>query len=204
MNKDVQIVLFFKNNTNYNATKLAATINEKIETLQEAMVLPQNATKKEEPIILFNQNKEYQLTLNYETMTFMYYQENAKKGKEILLQLLEIVEEEELEFIRIGYITSFELEHKKVKKAKELFFALEEVKEAEDFQLAWYSPVILKASKVNLWQKYLTDSMQTDKLIAIFDINTPVEEEYNITIDFVKDYLDGAEALVEKKIEGLK
>ena len=203
MNKDVQVVLFFKKDTFYNANQIAALINNEIEDLGEAMVLPQNAQKKDEPIILF-QNPKFQLTLNYETMTLMYYQENSKEGKKILLDLLELFDKEDLSFIRIGYITTYELEHKWIKKFKEKFFAMEEVQSSEDFQLAWYSPILLKGTKINLWQKYLTDSMQTNKLIVIYDVNTPVDEEYNISTEFVHDYLNGTEDLLEKKISELK
>lgn len=203
MNKDVQIVLFFNKNTYYNATRLAAKINEKVEILKEAMVLPQNSQKRDEPIILFNQNEDFQVTLNYEAMTLLYRKENSKEGKKVLLDLLEVILDEDLTFTRIGYISTNELPKKKVQLFKEEVFQVEEIKKSEDFQLSWYTPIMLNATKVNLWQKYLTDSMQTDKLIAIFDVNTPLEEEYLITMDFVDNYIEKVEELISKKIEGI-
>lgn len=203
MNKDVQIVLFFSKNTYYNATRLAAKINEKIEVLKEAMVLPQNGQKKDEPIILFNQNEDFQVTLNYEAMTLLYRSEKKEEGKKILLKLLEVILDEDLTFTRIGYISTNELAKKNVQLFKDSAFKIEEIKKSEDFQLSWYTPIMLSATKVNLWQKYLTDSMQTDKLIAIFDVNTPLEEEYLITIDFVDNFIEKTEELISKKIEGI-
>lgn len=203
MNKDVQIVLFFSKNTYYNATRLAAKINEKVEILKEAMVLPQNSQKRDEPIILFNQNEDFQVTLNYEAMTLLYRKEKSKEGKKVLLDLLEVILDEDLTFTRIGYISTNEMPKKKVQLFKDDVFQVEEIKKSEDFQLSWYTPIMLNATKVNLWQKYLTDSMQTDNLIAIFDVNTPLEEEYLITIDFVDNYIEKVEELISKKLEGI-
>lgn len=203
MNKDVQIVLFFSKNTYYNATRLAAKINEKVEILKEAMILPQNSQKRDEPIILFNQNEDFQVTLNYEAMTLLYRKEKSKEGKKVLLDLLEVILDEDLTFTRIGYISTNEMPKKKVQLFKDDVFQVEEIKKSEDFQLSWYTPIMLNATKVNLWQKYLTDSMQTDKLIAIFDVNTPLEEEYLITIDFVDNYIEKVEELISKKLEGI-
>ena len=42
---------------------------------------------------------------------------------------------------------------------------------------------------VNVWEKEMTDIMNGVEFVSVYDINTPIDEVYNITSEFLSDFL---------------
>ncbi len=201
MENNIQIVMFFSKNVSYNPTKIAAKINELIPLLGQPLILPPAKEDNGQPLIIFNQNNTFQLTTNLGSVSFIFLSEHLKEYKKIVLQVLDIFDKEDIGFSRIGYVASNALSKKDIAKFKKRIFKDEELLEAEDFQLAWYKSIILDGTKVNCWERYFTDHDQSDKLVSIFDINTPLNEEYNVSEDFVDRYISNCNKFIEDKLK---
>ena len=201
MKDNTQIVLFFSNNSTFNPTKIADKIIEEIPSLKQPMILPPNKEDIGAPVIIFNQNKEINITVSIVNIALIFYTDKLKDCKKIILKLLDIFDRDGVSFNRIGYISSNVLPKKEVKKLKNRIFKDEELINAEDFQVAWYKKVLLDGTKVNCWERYFTDVASNDNLMAVYDINTPVQEEYNINDEFVSLYIKNCQSFIDDKID---
>ena len=68
-----------------------------------------------------------------------------------------------------------------------------------EFQLSWYRKELIDSVSVNVWEKDLTDTMKGIELVSIFDINTPVDEAYNINSDFLRDFIKKCDKYIENR-----
>jgi hypothetical protein len=49
---------------------------------------------------------------------------------------------------------------------------------------------------VNVWEREMTDLMNGVELLSVYDINTPIDEEYNISSEFVKSFLKACDKYI--------
>ncbi len=197
MKDEKQIVLFFNKGTVVDNTQLAAKLSSKFSILGNAIVLPFNQKDPGQPLIIFNQGP-ISLTVNIADISFIYNRDKHKEYFDIVVDIIEYFEDLDYSFERLGYISTF-LHSKKEKEVfKEKVFKDEDMIGSE-FQLSWYTKELIDSVKVNVWEKEMTDLMNNVELVSIFDINTPMDEAYNITSDFVKDFLKQCDKYIENK-----
>lgn len=197
MKDEKQIVLFFNKGTVVDNTQLAAKLSSKFSILGNAIVLPFNQKDPGQPLIIFNQGP-ISLTVNIADISFIYNSDKHKEYFDIVVDIIEYFEDLDYSFERLGYISTF-LHSKKEKEVfKEKVFKDEDMIGSE-FQLSWYTKELIDSVKVNVWEKEMTDLMNNVELVSIFDINTPMDEAYNITSDFVKDFLKQCDKYIENK-----
>ena len=112
---------------------------------------------------------------------------------------MSFLEDEDLDFVRMGYISTFLSDEKTREKFKNNMFKDPEIMK-NDFQLSWYSKEHIDSVLVNVWEKHLTDFYNKVDFVSIFDINTPLDEEYNITSSFVDNFLKKCDKFVESRL----
>ena len=89
------------------------------------------------------------------------------------------------------------------KKDKEKYIDMEFKRKEEfegEFNVSKYKSVLIDSVRVNVWQRNLTDNLNGIPFVTVIDINTPIDEEYNITSEFVADFLPACDNFIEEII----
>lgn len=202
MKSEKQLVLFFRQGTEIDNVDLAAKLHSKFELLGEPIVLPFNQNNPVQPLIAF-QNNEIKLTVNISDVSIIYPEEIHKNVYDNVIEIVEYFEELDCSFERMGYISSFLHDKKSQDKFKKIYFK-DDCHIDSEFQLSWYKKELIDSVLVNVWVKGITDLMNHVELITIYDINTPADEKYNITSEFLNDFLKQCDKYVEEKEKSLK
>ena len=202
MKNERQIELFLKKNTSFNQTQIAAKLNEKFSELGNPVILPPNDKNPNQPLIIFNQGL-LNLTLNYNDVSFVFFEENKDKVEELMYEIITMLEDYSLDFVRFGYVSTYLGTKKEKEIFKEKVFKIDNMIN-DDFQLSWYTKELIDSVSVNVWERHFTDFANNVELVSIFDINTPMEEEFNITSDFIENFIKKCDKHINKKMNEIK
>ena len=197
MKDENQLVLFFKNGTKVDSVSLAKELKDNFSLLGDPVVLPFNPNNTREPLIIFNRGK-INLTVGVNDVSFIYYASDNKELFNTIIEIVECFENLDYSFERMGYVKTILHSKKEREKFKENVFKDKDLIESE-FQLSWYKKELIDSVKVNVWHKELTDIINNVELVTIFDINTPIDEVYYITSDFLKEFIKECDKYVDKK-----
>ena len=186
MKNEKQIVLFLAKNTDYNEVQLAAKLNENFPDLGSPMTMPFNEKNPGAPLIVFNKGV-ITLSMNYNDVSFIYNRETENENDPLMLEIVSFLEES-FRFVRLGYVTTYN--HTKVERENFIENVFKDRKMiTSEFQLSWYASSLIDSVKVNVWERHLTDIMNKVEFVSIFDINTPIDEENNISSEFLSSFL---------------
>ena len=105
MNDDKQIVLFLKKGTTFNQVQIAARLNEKFSELGIPITLPIDEKNPNAPLIVFNKGL-VEISMNYDTLSFIY-DRGSKDARDISIKVTEFMENENIEFVRFGYVSTY-------------------------------------------------------------------------------------------------
>lgn len=202
MKDEKQLVLFFSKGTEIDNTQLAAKINSKFGILGSPAVIPFNPSNPDQPLIIFNQGS-INLTVNRSDISFIYNSEDHSKLFAIVIEIIECFEDLDFTFGRMGYISTYLHTKKEREIFKEKVFKEDDLINSE-FQLSWYSKELIDSVPVNVWEREMTDFMNNVELVSVFDINTPIDEEYNITSEFLKSFIKKCDKFIEARDKKLK
>lgn len=197
MKDENQLVLFFKNGTKVDSVSLAKELKDNFLLLGDPVVLPFNPNNTREPLIIFNQGK-INLTVGINDVSFIYYAGDNKELFNTIIEIVECFENLDYSFERMGYVKTILHSKKEREKFKENVFKDQDLIESE-FQLSWYKKELIDSVKVNVWHKELTDIINNVELVTVFDINTPIDEVYYITSDFLRNFIKECDKYVDKK-----
>lgn len=202
MKDEKQLVLFFRKGTEIDNTDLAARLNKKFDFLKDPVVLPFNPNNPSQPLILFNHGI-INLTITVTDVSFIYDKETHKEMYDTIMEVVEYLEELDYSFERMGYISTFLHSKKEKEKFKSIMFKDKDTIESE-FQVSWYKRELIDSVSVNVWQKGITDMVNGVEFVSIFDINTPIDEVYNINSEFLKDFVKQCDKFISEKEKILK
>jgi len=197
---NIQIVLFFDKFTSYNPTQIAAGINKLAPFIGNAIILPVNPEEPDAPIIIFNESKDINLTVTRISTAIIFKENDLKKYKETVIDIVNFYDSEGISFKRIGIVITRILPKTAIKKLKKAIFKDEEIIESTDFAVAWHNIISLDSTKFNCWERYFMEA-GTEHLVGVFDINTPHDEKYNIKDDFVDKCIAKSIKYVDEKIK---
>ncbi len=187
MKDEKQLVLFFRKDTKIEGAILAAKLVNKFSILGAPTVVPFNINKPGQPQIIFNQGK-INLNISNFDVSFLYNSEEHEELFKVVIEIIEYLEDMDYFFERMGYVSSFFHTKKERKAFKDNIFKDPEMFDSE-FQLSWYKKELIDSVLVNVWEKDMTDMMNGIDFISVFDINTPIDEVYNITSDFLSNFI---------------
>ena len=198
-----QITLFFAKDTIFKIIELSNSLFENIANLGDPILLPNNQAGPKEanfPLIIFNQNREIQITANFQSIIISIEKNENINIEELMLKINSILIENEINVVRIGYGYKIEMDKQKADFFKNKNFVYDEIKNSINFELSWLTEIIINNLKVNCWQRYFT-SQQSENLNIIFDINTKAEEENEISNEFLKQFITEAEEFIKNKLQ---
>lgn len=201
MNNSVQIALFFEEGTVYNPAIISAKIIEKFSELGNPILLPINTEAPKEanvPFIIFNQNVNFQLVLNYHNMLFTFQNSYIKQAKDIAITIFEVFNKEKINFVRIGYVPTFITEEEKKKDFEHKYVCQEELKDVVDYQFSWLKRIKIKDLEFNCWERSISDSNKIKGLLKIYDFNTDADIIIKIDKKFIKDFIDFCDKYMNK------
>lgn len=193
MKNEKQIVLFLRKGTFFNEVQVAAKINEKFSDLGIPVILPYDEKKSDSPLIVFNKGI-IKLGINYNDVTFVY---DDGSVIESILDIIEYLEELDFTFVRFGYISTYIRTKKEKDKYLEREFKNPDAYDNE-FNIARYKSELIDSVRVNVWERNMTDKLNKIDFATIVDINTPVDEEYNITREFLEDFIKPCDKYIEE------
>lgn len=202
MKDEKQLVLFFKEGAQIDSAQLAAKLESRFSLLGQPLVIPFNRAKIDQPLVIFNQGI-LKLTVNISDISFIYNSEDHKKLFDVVIEIVECFEELDYSFERMGYISTFLHSKKEREKFKENVFKDKDMIESE-FQLSWYKKELIDSVSVNVWEREMTDLINNVDFVSVFDINTPIDEVYNITSEFLSDFIKKCDKYIEDKDKLLK
>ena len=197
MKDEKQLVLFFKKGTEVDGADLAAKLSKKFEGLKDPIVIPFNPNNPRQPLIIFNQGP-INLNIGYSDVSFIYNREVHKLIYEVIIEIVEYFEELDYSFERMGYISTF-LHNKKTKEKFKKNMFNEDANIDSEFQLSWYKKELIDSVSVNVWRKGITDVINNVEFVSIYDINTPMDEEYNITSEFLSNFIKQCDKYIDEK-----
>lgn len=195
MKDEKQIVLFLKKDTKYDNSFLAVSLKNAFPDLGNPMVIPFDIKNPTQPLIIFNQGC-MSLVMNYNEISFIY--DSNSNNFDLVIQIVDFLENDDFDFIRFGYISTF-IQDEKMKNnfLKNMFVNKEEFD--SDFNFSWHRRELIDSVSVNVWQRKLTDLMNKVDLVSVFDINSPIDEEYNINSEFLESFILKCDKYIEKK-----
>ena len=197
MKDEKQLVLFFRKGTQVDGADIAARLSKKYDFLKDPIVLPFNPNNPNQPLVIFNRG-EISLTIGITDLSFVYAREKHKERYDDIIDIISFLENLDYSFDRMGYISTFLHNKKEKEKFKSIMFKDENKIESE-FQLSWYKKELIDSVCVNVWQKGLTDIMNNIEFVSIYDINTPIDEPYNITSEFLRDFIKSCDKYIKSK-----
>ena len=195
MKEEKQIVLFFNKGTRVDNTQLAAKLSEKFKILGDAIVLPFNEKDITQPLIIFNQGP-MSLSVNATDVNIIYNADKHKEFYQLVVDIVSYFEDLDYYFERLGYISTLINTKKDKEKFVNEIFKNDKLASTE-FNVSWYEKALIDSVSVNVWQRELTDTMNGIEMISVFDINTPRDESYNITSDFINEFLKKCDKYIE-------
>ena len=197
MKDEKQLVLFFAKGTEVDGVDLAQKLSSKFSVLGSPAVIPFNPKNPGQPLIVFNQGP-INLTVTIADISFIYNSEDKKELFNDVIDVIEYFEYLDYSFERMGYISTILHTKKDRETLKEKVFKDEDMIDSE-FQLSWYKKELIDSVSVNVWEREMTDIMNGVDLVSVFDINTPVDEVYNINSDFLRDFIKKCDKHIEIK-----
>lgn len=202
MRDEKQLVVFFSKGTEVDYTDLAAKLNKKFECLNDPVVLPFNPNNPGQPLIIFERGL-IKLSISIMDVSFVYDKETHKEMYDTIMEIIEYLEELDYSFERMGYISTFLHSKKEKEKFKNMMFSKDSIIDSE-FQLSWYKKELIDSVSVNVWRKGITDTLNKVDFVSVYDINTPIDEVYNINSDFLKDFIKQCDKYIEEKEKDFK
>ena len=202
MKDEKQLVLFFREGSLIDGADLAAKLGKKFEFLNDPIVLPFDQKNPNQPLIIFNRGI-INLTIGISDVSFVYNSEVHKDMYDDIMDIIEFLEELDYSFERMGYISTFLHTKKDKENFKKIMFS-EEANIDSEFHLSWYKKELIDSVSVNVWQKGITDVINGVELVSIYDINTPINETYNISSEFLRDFIKQCDKYIKTKEEILK
>lgn len=193
-----EIVLFFKKNTNYNTMEVAKEIVNRYKELGDPIIIPE-MDNKNNPLIIFNANKDFQIETNYLSVTIVVHHQYYDKLPTIVFDIIDTFEEFKCSFYRIGYLSNIFLSPKYVEKSKKRFLKLDHLQNIEDYNLSWYKKLTLKNGYINVWERFITDDAHFKDLLCQYDFNTPQTENINLDMKFIKEFLNVCDNYIEER-----
>lgn len=195
-----EIVLFFANNTKYNALDVAKELLSRYEELGNPVILPESEDKRR-PLIIFNTNTDFQIEASLYTFNIVVKHKYFEKISTIIFDIVDAFSEFKCDFYRIGYISNVFLSPKYVDKAKKRYLNETYLEGINDYNLSWYKKLETNDGEINAWERLITDRANFSELLCQYDFNTPHKENVAIDMKFIKEFLHVTDEYIEQRTD---
>lgn len=190
MKNSIQIVLFFEKDTAYNVSKIASLINEKFSDIGNPILLPFNGMQENAniPYIIFNQNQNINLMANFQSISIMLFNEMMDRKDEFIKLVFSIFND--VVFVRMGFIVNKVLDRSAISDISSETSCNDIVLLSKDFKIAWLNEIQIDNLNVNMWKSYLTDNNNTDSILCVYDFNTCIEDNLQLSEKKVTEFIN--------------
>lgn len=196
--RSVQIVLFFKNEIDFNSVKLADDISTKIPQLGQPNIfsLPDNIPSEiriQQPKIIYSNSKELNLSVTVLNASINIIGDNTAEELKLCVNLLyEALVLHEIQIKSIGLVSDYVCSDVDFEKIKTKYYN-DELAVSELVNSSWFS----KIEGLNIW-KFLNVQDENDKkeLNLICDINNRGNEDV-IDIEYIDWIIEKSKEISE-------
>lgn len=194
MEKSVELGLFFDRNYIFDPVSLANEIKTKIKEIGEVIILPIDE-KNNNPVIIFDKSEEIKLTVFLNSLLIMFKGEFNEQASKNLKKLIDILNKQDINITRIGYIKNIFLGDKEATLFKNHAFDHKELLNSDEFRVSYYKKDIIDNININCWKRYATEY---EKFLISIDVNTIKEETHNITYKFCLEFIELANTYIDE------
>lgn len=200
MKDDKEIVLFFKENSSFKAIDVAKEIISRYPEVGNPVIIPES-DKREVPVIIFNENPDFQIQVSLKTCTIVINHSYFEKISTIVFDIVDTFLEFKQEFVRIGYISNVFLSPSTILRAKKKYLNSKIIDEITDFNFSWYKKLESSFGAINCWQRLITDDKSFNDLLCQFDFNTVASDVISLEMKRIKEFFKLANEYIEDRID---
>lgn len=194
-----EIVLFFKEEARYSSLDVAKEIMNRYELIGEPVIIPDNGDAKL-PTIIFNKSVDMQVQVSRVSVNVIINHTYFNDLSSIVFDMVDIFESFDLNFYRMGYISSLFLAPKYLSKVKERFFNLDNLPGMDDFNFSWYHRIENKIGAINCWERIITDKTNFSDILMQYDFNSPANEEVDFNMKYIKEFIKVTNDYIEERV----
>lgn len=202
MTNTIQFALFFKAGTVFNPTKVSSKIIDKLSNIGNPIILPINTNAPKEanfPIIIFNQNINFQVAINFNNIIITLKEDCINDFITVANAFFDIFTSDDISFVRLGYLPTFILDKNDLLSFKNEYLKNDVYANIEDFQFSWLKKLNFQKVEINCWERSITDSINTDGLIKMFDFNTKTDEDLQVNKKFIKEFIEFCNKYIDSR-----
>ncbi len=196
-----EIVLFFKGNPNFSSFEVAKEILNRYELLGEPVILPEASPETKVPTVIFNKNSDMQVEIGRQSVNVVISNGYFDKIASIIFDMVDLFEGFNADFYRIGYISSVFFPPKYLARAQERFFNMNNLEGMENVNFSWFHTIVGKNGKINCWERVITDSTRFDDLLMQYDFNSPVDEDFEFNMKYIKEFIKITNDYMEERLD---
>lgn len=192
-----EVVLYFKKGCKLVPFDIAKAISDRFKDIGSPGIFnPENS----QPLVVFKENPEMMITVTLMTVNLVVSEKYFKKLDTVIFDLIDLFSDLEIEFTKIGLIYSMFLSEKNKDIFKNKLLKTDNIPEdIEDYNVSFYRKLDFKDTKLNCWERLITNSDQFNELLIQFDFNTLSDEEVNIDMKFIKELLKVSNNYIEER-----
>ena len=177
--RNIQIVLFFKNEIEYNSLKLANSIYEKMPQIGQPNILNlpnniPNEIRMQTPKIIFNTSKEINIALTVLSATINMIGDNTEVDvKSYVNELIIALNSQGIQIMSIGLVSDYICYDANFNALKEKYYN-DELRMSELVNSSWFT----KQNNLNIW-KFMNVKKENSKMVLNFvcDVNNRGNED---------------------------
>lgn len=202
MNDTKEILLFFNKEYEFKPVQIANEILNRYEVLGNPVLPPVNNNPKS-PMIVFNSSSDFQISLNKICLTIAINYHFFDELCNIIFDMVDIFEEYNIKFSRIGYLDNRFYPLSMITKIKDNYMNTKAMGDIQEFNLSWYTKLDTKVGTINCWQRFISDTQQYKDLLYQFDFNTEFNKEFEFNMKNIKLFFKTTEEFSNERIESL-
>lgn len=195
-----EIVLFFKDESNFKPVDIAKEVLSRYPELGNPIIIPEGDNKSI-PVIIFNENPDLQMQVSLKMFTVVMNHSYFDKVTSIVFDIVDTFLEFDVEFCRIGYIASVFLSPKYIEKAKKKYLNNKIIEEVCDFNFSWYKKLECSFGNINCWERIIVDKNNFKDLLCQFDFNTIATDVISLEMKKIKEFFKLTNEYIEDRVD---
>lgn len=198
MNDSKEICLYFEDYVNYNPMDIAKELCSRYSELGNPVILPVTNDRRA-PVIIFQENNDFFLRCNHETLNLVVSHVYFNKIESIIFDIVDTFEEYNVKFVRIGYVNNLYFNEDKIEVVRNRYIKEEYTSDMEEFQLFMYKELNTKCGNINAWERLISEGNRKHELLIQFDFNSKQEEKLEFDMKYIKEFIKVSNDYIESR-----
>ena len=198
MNDSKEICLYFDKDIKYNPIDIAKEIQDRYKEIGNPVVLP-TSNNKDFPVIIFQDNPEFFLRSGFNTLNFVVNHTYFKKLETIIFDLIDIFEDKDVKFVRIGYVCNQYLNKDAVDKYRKEYLNDKKTADMEEYQIYLFKELNTKYGNINSWERVISEGNKRHDLLLQYDFNSKQEDKIDFDMKYIKEFIKVSNEYIESR-----